>query len=175
MGVRPAAKFWHVKPYFDSMQRLREVLARSPPGTQAEGSLQTPSCQINLFENKVLVQLAVLCTLKPVGHQSTNWIVRLVLMVATAACTSLGTTSPRYNRQQATKASQMRTKAKRGVNILYFPSLGSHFTIWLPFSKQENVISATEFCSWFALSADKRGAYVARGKWIRGKLTECQI
>ena len=32
--------------------------------------------------------------LKPVGHQSTNWMVRLVLMVATAAFTSLGTTSP---------------------------------------------------------------------------------
>ena len=39
--------------------------------------------------------------LNPVGHQSTNWIVRLVLMVATAALTSLGTTSPRYIRQQA--------------------------------------------------------------------------
>ena len=34
--------------------------------------------------------------LKPVGHQSTNWMVRLVLMVATAAFTSFGTTSPRY-------------------------------------------------------------------------------
>lgn len=32
-------------------------------------------------------------TLKPVGHQSTNWIVRLVLIVAIAALTSLGTTS----------------------------------------------------------------------------------
>ena len=32
--------------------------------------------------------------LKPVGHQSTNWMVRFVLMVATAAFTSLGTTSP---------------------------------------------------------------------------------
>merc|ERR1719163_748655 len=30
--------------------------------------------------------------LKPVGHQSTNWMVRLVLMVATAALTSLGST-----------------------------------------------------------------------------------
>ena len=36
-------------------------------------------------------------TLKPVGHQSTNWMLRLVLMVAMAALTSLGTTSPRYN------------------------------------------------------------------------------
>lgn len=43
-------------------------------------------------------------------------------------------------------------------NSLYLPSLGSHFTIWLPFSKQENVISATEFCSWPALSAERRGA-----------------
>ena len=87
--------------HFESMQRLREVLARSPPGTQAEGSLQTP----NYRSNGNLVRLMVdneRLTLKPVGHQSTNWIVRLVLMLATAACTSLGTTSPRYNRQQAT-------------------------------------------------------------------------
>jgi hypothetical protein len=33
-------------------------------------------------------------TLKPVGHQSTNWMVRLVFMVAIAAFTSFGTTSP---------------------------------------------------------------------------------
>ena len=32
--------------------------------------------------------------LKPVGHQSTNWIVRFVLIVATDAFTSFGTTSP---------------------------------------------------------------------------------
>jgi hypothetical protein len=35
-------------------------------------------------------------SLKPVGHQSTNWMVRLVLMVATAALTSLGTTSVQW-------------------------------------------------------------------------------
>ena len=40
-------------------------------------------------------------TLNPVGHQSTNWMDRLVLMEAMAALTSLGTTSPRYNMQQA--------------------------------------------------------------------------
>ena len=34
--------------------------------------------------------------LNPVGHQSTNWMVLLVLMVATAALTSFGTTSPLY-------------------------------------------------------------------------------
>lgn len=33
-------------------------------------------------------------TLNPVGHQSTNWIVLFVLIVAIAAFTSLGTTSP---------------------------------------------------------------------------------
>jgi hypothetical protein len=43
-------------------------------------------------------------------------------------------------------------------------------TIWLPGSKQEKVISATEFCSWWAFSAEMIGANVARGKWIRGKL-----
>jgi len=55
----------------------------------------------------------------------------LGLMVLTAAFVSLATISPRYNKQQA----------------MYFPSRGSHFTIWLPLSKQEMVISATEFCS----------------------------
>ncbi|KAK3931186.1 LOW QUALITY PROTEIN: 30S ribosomal protein S2, partial [Frankliniella fusca] len=43
----------------------------------------------------------MLPTLKPVGHQSTNWMVRLDLMVAMAAFTSLGTTSPRNSMQQA--------------------------------------------------------------------------
>jgi hypothetical protein len=50
---------------FESMHSERETLARSPPGTFAGGSLQMPS-------------------LKPVGHQSTNWIVRFVLIAATA-------------------------------------------------------------------------------------------
>ena len=71
-------------------------------------------------------------TLNPVGHQSTNWMVLLVLMVAMAALTSLGTTSPLYNMQQA----------------MYLPCLGSHFTIWLAGSKQALVISATLSCSW---------------------------
>ena len=30
--------------YLESMHKLRETLARSPPGTNAGGSLQTPSC-----------------------------------------------------------------------------------------------------------------------------------
>lgn len=55
-----------------------------------------------------------------------------VLIVAIAAFTSLGTTSPRYNMQQA----------------MYLPCRGSHFTIWLAGSKQALVISATESCSW---------------------------
>ena len=37
------------------------------------------------------------------------------------------------------------------------PSRGSHFTIWLPGSKQEKVISATLFCSWLAFAAEPRG------------------
>ncbi len=32
------------KTHLESMQRLREVFARSPPGTVAAGSLQMPSC-----------------------------------------------------------------------------------------------------------------------------------
>lgn len=150
--------------YFESMQRLREALARSPPGTQAEGSLQTPNYRriewlVSTSDNTLIIHDECL-TLKPVGHQSTNWIVRLVLMLATAACTSLGTTSPRYNRQQATEKNDLSDICCQETydNSLYLPSLGSHFTIWLPFSKQENVISATEFCSWPALSAERRGA-----------------
>ncbi len=54
-------------------------------------------------------------TLKPVGAQSTNCTVALVLMTATAALTSLGVTSPRYIRQQA----------------MYLPWRGSHLTIEL--------------------------------------------
>lgn len=49
-------------------------------------------------------------TLKPVGHQSTNWIVRLLFMDAMAPLTSLGTTSPRYSKHTA----------------MYFPLRGSH-------------------------------------------------
>ena len=71
-------------------------------------------------------------TLKPVGHQSTNSMDRLVLMVAMAALTSLGTTSPRYSIQQA----------------MYLPWRGSHLTIWLLGSKQALVISCTDICSW---------------------------
>merc|ERR1719397_848548 len=53
-------------------------------------------------------------------------------MVAMAALTSLGTTSPLYNMQQA----------------MYLLCRGSHFTIWLAGSKQALVISATDSCSW---------------------------
>ena len=90
--------------------------------------------------------------LKPVGHQSTNWIVRLVLIVATEALTSLGTTSPRYMRQQA----------------MYLPWRGSHLVIMPAGSKTEFVISATESCSWYAFSAEMTGAYDVSMKWMRG-------
>merc|ERR1719421_1548450 len=90
--------------------------------------------------------------LKPVGDQSTNWIVRLVLIVATAALTSLGTTSPRYIMQHA----------------IYFPCLGSHFTIIDAGSNTLFVISATDSCSWYAFSAEMIGAYDVNMKWIRG-------
>ena len=89
--------------------------------------------------------------LKPVGHQSTNWIVRLVLIVATEALTSLGTTSPRYMRQQA----------------MYLP-WRSHLVIMPAGSKTEFVISATESCSWYAFSAEMTGAYDVSMKWMRG-------
>merc|ERR1712023_383548 len=57
---------------------------------------------------------------------------RLVLMVAMAALTSLGTTSPRYIIQQA----------------MYLPWRGSHLTNIEAGSKTDIVISATESCSW---------------------------
>ena len=68
--------------------------------------------------------------------------VRLVLMVATAALTSLGTTSPRYMRQHA----------------MYLPWRGSHLAIMDAGSYAELVISATDSCSWYAFSAEMTGA-----------------
>uniref|UniRef100_A0A3B3ULH6 Premelanosome protein b n=1 Tax=Poecilia latipinna TaxID=48699 RepID=A0A3B3ULH6_9TELE len=68
---------------------------------------------VSMANDVSLAAATLMPTLKPVGHQSTNWMVRLVLMVAMAALTSLGTTSPRKSRQQA----------------MYFPWRGSHFTI----------------------------------------------
>merc|ERR1712110_465339 len=87
-----------------NMHTARITLARSPPGTTVGGWQLIPH-------------------LKPVGHQSTNWMVLLVLMVATAALTSLGTTSPLYMRQQA----------------MYFPCLGSHLAIMEAGSKEESI------------------------------------
>jgi len=58
--------------------------------------------------------------------------VLLVLMVAMAALTSFGTTSPLYIIEQA----------------IYFPCLGSHFAIMLAGSNEELVISATDNYSW---------------------------
>eukprot|EP00961_Rhodomonas_salina_P067415 905370-Rhodomonas_salina.2 len=69
--------------------------------------------------------------------------VRFVLMVATAAFTSLGTTSPRYMRQHA----------------MYLPWRGSHLVIIEAGSKVALVISATDSCSWYAFSAEMIGAY----------------
>ncbi len=76
---------------FVIMQSDLRVLATSPPGTHVAGEWLMP-------------------TLKPVGHQFTKLIVYLDFMVATAALTSLGTTSPLYMRQQA----------------IYFPDVGEH-------------------------------------------------
>merc|ERR1719164_211455 len=78
--------------------------------------------------------------------------VRLVLIVATAALTSLGTTSPRYMRQAA----------------MYLPWRGSHLDIIDAGSKAALVISATESCSWYAFSAEMTGAYDESMKWMRG-------
>merc|ERR1712054_602458 len=95
------------------MQTALMTLAKSPPGTTVGGWELMPH-------------------LKPVGDQSTNWMVRLVLIVAMAALTSLGTTSPRYIMQHA----------------MYLPWRGSHLVIMLAGSKHALVISATESDSW---------------------------
>jgi len=90
--------------------------------------------------------------LKPVGHQSTNYIVLLVFIVAIEAFTSFGTTSPLYIILQA----------------IYLPCLGSHLAIILAGSKEEFVISATDNYSWYAFSAEIIGAYDDNMKWILG-------
>jgi predicted nucleic acid-binding Zn finger protein len=59
----------------------------------------------------------------------------------------------------------MKIERKSGVEVG-----DKKHTIWLPLSKQAKVISATVFCSCDAFSTDRRGAYVASGKWMRGKL-----
>merc|ERR1719440_812403 len=73
-------------------------------------------------------------------------------MVAIAAFTSLGTTSPRYIMQHA----------------MYLPWRGSHLVIMLAGSKHELVISATERDSWYAFSAEMIGEYADTMKWMRG-------
>ena len=70
--------------------------------------------------------------MNPVGYQSTNWLFLLVFMVATAAFTPFGATSPLYIMQHS----------------MYMPCLGSHFAIIEAGSNEELVISATESCSW---------------------------
>lgn len=57
-------------------------------------------------------------TLKPVGHQSTNWMVLLVFMVAMAALTSFGTTSPLKNvDDQQTVNPKLFKQSLRSLNL----------------------------------------------------------
>jgi hypothetical protein len=63
--------------------------------------------------------------LKPVGHHLTKFIVYLDLIVATAALTSFGTTSPLYSKQHA----------------MYLPDVGLLATIILPGSNTAEVSS----------------------------------
>lgn len=70
-------------------------------------------------------------TLNPVGHQSTNWILLFVLIVAIAAFTSLGTTSPLKNEIFYTQLKYLVCKSYL-YNIqqaIYLPWRGSHLTI----------------------------------------------
>ena len=68
--------------------------------------------------------------------------VRFVLIVATAAFTSFGTTSPWYIMQHA----------------MHLPWRESNFTNMEAGSKTDMVISATDSCSWYAFSAEITGA-----------------
>jgi hypothetical protein len=117
----------------ETMHTARCTLAKSPPGTTVGGWL-------------------LMDTLNAVGHQSTNWMVRLDLTAAMELLTSLGTTSPRYIRTHA----------------MYFPWRGSHLTIMVDGSNTALVISLTLNCSWYAFSAAMIGAYEQSGKLIRG-------
>mmetsp|Transcript_37545 Transcript_37545/g.106075 ORF Transcript_37545/g.106075 Transcript_37545/m.106075 type:complete len:278 (+) Transcript_37545:47-880(+) len=90
------------------MQYVRITLARSPPGPPVGGWW---------------------CT---VGHRSANWIVRFVLIVATAASTSFGTAAPRHIMQHAT----------------YLQCRGSHFTHLEGGAVTSQGIATPERCSW---------------------------
>ena len=79
-------------------------------------------------------------TLNPVGHQSTKVTDFLFLISAMVELTSLGATSPRYNKQ----------------TDMYLPVPGSHLTIWYLGSKQFFVISATLIFSWYACATIER-------------------
>ena len=64
---------WCEVTYFESMHKLRVVFARSPPGTQAAGSLQIPSCSTQKDDQTESLNVnKKWYTLKPVRHQSTN-------------------------------------------------------------------------------------------------------
>lgn len=128
-GSNSGQKVRTVKPTWPILTKTNLDLLHNPPN---------PSILLNL--------------LSWFTYQSTNCTVRLVLIVATAALTSLGTTSPRNIKQQA----------------IYFPCLGSHLAIMLAGSNTEFVISGTESCSWYAFSTEITGAYEESMKWIRG-------
>jgi hypothetical protein len=61
-----------------------------------------------------------------------NWMVRFVLTVETAACTSRVATSPRYSRQQATNTTNGHISVDewsyKDEYALYFGSRESHLT-----------------------------------------------
>ena len=73
-------------------------------------------------------------TLKPVGHQSTNWMARLAFMEAMAALTSLGTTSPRYSRHTAMylplRGSHWRKRKRRCINSNRRKEVSEISTTW---------------------------------------------
>merc|ERR1719359_2329728 len=92
------------------------------------------------------------CTKARLAYMRSNlWSIR-DRASATAAFTSLGTTSPRYIRHTA----------------MYLPWRGSHLVSMEAGSNTELVISLTDSCSWYAFSAEMIGAYDASMKWIRG-------
>ena len=84
-------------------------------------------------------------TLKPLGHQSVNYIVFFVLISANAALTYLGIISPLYETLQ----------------VKYFPFYGSHLIIKFSAENKSFVISVTEGYSYAGLYVDWSGEYEA--------------
>jgi hypothetical protein len=96
--------------------------------------------------------LVVDAALEASGHQSTNWIVRFVLI-----------TAPRRSRPWAP-----RRRGTSGSTPCTCRGGGRTSPSCFAGSNTAFVISATDSCSWYAFSAEITGAYEQSIKWMRG-------